>query len=94
MNKLIKYLSLPVKIAVLLVIKIYQKTLSFDHGPLAKVFPFWGCRYHPSCSNYTYEAISSFGVIKGSYLGFKRILRCNPWNMGGHDPVPKKNIEK
>lgn len=46
------------------------------------------CRYYPSCSTYTYEAIEKYGVIKGCYLGGKRILKCNPFFDGGYDPVP------
>lgn len=80
--------SLLFKMMVLMIIKIYQKTLSFDHGPLAKIFPFWGCRFHPSCSQYTYEAVNRYGVVNGCYLGFKRLLRCHPWAKGGYDPVP------
>ena len=90
MNNFLKFLKIQVKLMVLLIIRIYQKTLSFDHGPLARVFPFWGCRYHPSCSDYTYQAINKYGVINGSWLGLKRIIRCNPWNQGGHDPVPEE----
>ncbi|MDA2936896.1 membrane protein insertion efficiency factor YidD [Acidobacteria bacterium AH-259-A15] len=46
------------------------------------------CRFHPSCSEYMYEAIDKFGVTQGTYLGVKRLLRCHPWNPGGVDPVP------
>ncbi len=64
----------------LALIRLYQMTLS-------KVLPP-SCRFEPSCSHYTYEAIDKYGLIKGSWLGFKRILRCNPFNPGGYDPVP------
>ncbi|APG62393.1 membrane protein insertion efficiency factor YidD [Sphingorhabdus lutea] len=46
------------------------------------------CRYAPSCSEYMIIAINRYGVIKGSWLGLKRLLRCNPWGGHGHDPVP------
>ena len=61
-------------------IKLYQWTLS----------PFIGfhCRFSPTCSQYAIEAISKYGVVKGTYLGTKRIARCHPWCAGGHDPVP------
>jgi putative membrane protein insertion efficiency factor len=61
-------------------IRLYQMTLSKALPP--------SCRFEPSCSRYTYQAIDKYGLIKGSWLGFKRILRCNPFNPGGYDPVP------
>ncbi len=75
---------------VLLLIKLYQKTLSLDSGWLSKIWPTRVCRFHPTCSQYTFEAVERFGVWKGLRLGSKRVLRCHPWNEGGYDPVPKK----
>jgi len=71
----------------LFIIRIYQKTLSLDHGFLGKITGVKVCRFEPSCSEYTYQAIEKHGVIKGIYFGAYRILRCNPWSKGGWDPV-------
>ena len=68
-------------------IKIYQKTLSFDHGPLKNLYPHGFCRFTPTCSQYGIDAINKYGIIKGGLKTCYRILRCNPFNKGGHDPV-------
>ncbi|MEI6288573.1 MAG: membrane protein insertion efficiency factor YidD [bacterium] len=69
-------------------IKFYQKTISFDHGKIGKVFyPHGYCRFHPTCSEYGYQAIEKYGILKGGIMAFWRILRCNPFNKGGHDPL-------
>ena len=46
------------------------------------------CRFHPSCSDYALEALQTHGAIRGGLMSAGRILRCNPWNPGGYDPVP------
>lgn len=46
------------------------------------------CRFHPSCSQYTLEAVQKYGALKGSWLGCRRLVRCHPFNPGGFDPVP------
>jgi len=77
------------KFLMLKIIRAYQRTLSFDHGPMKALYQNKGgfCRFEPTCSEYTFQAIEKYGAIKGSYLGFKRILRCTPWTDGGFDPV-------
>lgn len=71
-----------------ILIVLYQRTLSLDHGPLARFFPYRICRFHPTCSEFGFEALGKHGFFVGCWLTAKRILRCNPWNPGGHDPVP------
>jgi hypothetical protein len=62
-------------------IKLYQKIPGHFHD---------SCRFIPTCSNYAIVALERFGVIKGSFLTIKRILRCNPWGGDGYDPVPER----
>jgi len=69
------------RLLVLLLIRGYQRTLSH--------LVFTQCRFTPTCSRYTYEAVERFGALKGSWLGIRRILRCHPFHPGGYDPVPK-----
>ena len=84
-----KQIPFLLKAFVLKLIIFYQKTLSFDHGILKGFFPNGYCKYHPSCSEYTYQSIEKHGVMKGTAKGCWRILRCNPWSKGGYDPVEK-----
>src|SRR5689334_12121611 len=67
-------------------IRLYQCTLS----PLLRLLcgPDGGCRFTPSCSSYFLEAVEVHGVLSGSWLGFKRLARCQPWGGSGYDPVP------
>ena len=68
------------RIAIKLV-KWYQSIPFSSHGK---------CKFFPSCSNYMIDALEEYGFIKGTYLGIKRIIRCNPFNKGGYDPVPER----
>ncbi len=64
----------------LILIRLYQRGVS----------PLMGsnCRFHPTCSQYTYEAVERYGAAQGTWMGLRRICRCHPWNPGGFDPVP------
>ena len=66
--------------AVLMLIRVYQVFFS----PLN----ISSCRYHPTCSRYTYEAVERYGVRRGAWLGVRRVLRCHPFSPGGFDPIP------
>ncbi|MBT3189793.1 MAG: membrane protein insertion efficiency factor YidD [Anaerolineae bacterium] len=67
--------------AILAVIRLYQMTFS-------RALPAGTCRFYPSCSHYGYQAIYKYGALKGFLMAIWRVLRCNPFSSGGHDPVP------
>ncbi len=77
--------KLLIKIAILPV-KFYQYTISPLTGPT--------CRYTPTCSQYTIEAIREWGIFRGWWMGMRRIASCHPWGKHGHDPVPKRTEKK
>ncbi len=68
-------------------IKGYQKYLSLDHSFLKHLFQKQICRFNPTCSEYSIEALEKYGFFKGIKLSFKRISRCHPFNDGGYDPL-------
>lgn len=69
------------RLAVLAVIRAYQLTIS-------RTLPPDTCRFYPTCSHYGYQAIFKYGLLKGGWMAAYRVLRCNPFNKGGYDPVP------
>lgn len=70
----------PLTIVLRGLVRVYQYSLSSVMAP--------SCRYHPSCSQYAYEALGRHGPIRGSWLAAGRVLRCQPWGGQGYDPVP------
>ncbi|MEJ7736239.1 MAG: membrane protein insertion efficiency factor YidD [Chitinophagaceae bacterium] len=76
MKSLLQILSIPF----IALIRVYQYIISPWLGPK--------CRYTPTCSHYSIEALKKYGLIKGSWLTVKRIARCHPWGGHGYDPVP------
>jgi hypothetical protein len=69
-----------VKDLALFLIRFYQRFISPLLPPT--------CRFHPTCSNYGYQAIAKYGLLRGGWLTLKRIGRCHPFHPGGYDPVP------
>jgi putative membrane protein insertion efficiency factor len=76
------------KQVVLKLIKWYKSTEGVRNEIARNLFlPEHACRFKPTCSEYTYEAVERYGVLRGLGMGFRRILRCGPWTKGGWDPV-------
>ena len=69
------------RMIILALFRAYQLTVS-------PTLPANTCRFYPSCSHYGYQAVYKYGAIRGSWMAIRRVLRCNPFNPGGFDPVP------
>ena len=82
LNRSFIFLKKTAKDAYLALVKIYQIILSPVLGK--------NCKHYPSCSSYSLQAVESHGLLKGLILTTLRILRCNPWSLGGYDPIPEK----
>jgi putative membrane protein insertion efficiency factor len=70
----------------LALLRIYKSTLSL----LLKTLFSGGCRFSPTCSDYAYQAVGEYGIIKGTALAIQRVARCHPFSEGGYDPVPEQ----
>ncbi|MBT4349608.1 membrane protein insertion efficiency factor YidD [bacterium] len=86
-NEVYYFLERPLRIFLLVLIRIYQHTLSPDMGWFKYKYPLGHCRFKPHCSEYTYQAIEKYGAVKGGFKGMRRIFRCHPWAKGGDDPL-------
>ena len=76
-----------IKKTLLWMIRFYQKNFSPDHSYHAKKHPYGYCRFYPTCSEYSYQAINKFGAVKSGFKALGRMLRCHPFSRGGYDPV-------
>lgn len=90
-----KYLNIPLIVFIMNLLRAFNRLLAMVLMALVmvykKVISPWlpnSCRFTPTCSAYTFEALKKYGALKGMWLGLKRIGRCHPWGGHGHDPVP------
>lgn len=84
------HISTVSRLLVLKLVRVYQKTLSLDHGFMRHLTPANGrCKFYPTCSEYGYQSIERFGIFCGGLMAFRRVLRCHPFSKGGVDEVPK-----
>ena len=74
------WIQAPFTWSFILLVRFYQKFISPGLPP--------SCRFAPSCSQYTLEALQRYGALRGTWLGASRLVRCHPWHPGGYDPVP------
>lgn len=84
--KIIRYFQLTIQKILICLVLFYKKGIS-------PCLP-GACRFQPTCSEYMIEALQKHGILKGLYLGIRRILRCHPWGGSGFDPVPEKKSYK
>jgi uncharacterized protein len=76
----------PVRSGIIGSLKLYRLLISPLYGQV--------CRFYPSCSAYALEAVERHGAVRGSWLAGRRLLRCHPWNPGGYDPVPPRDVDQ
>jgi len=86
MNRTVSFVLLMPRNLCVLILRAYRAVISPLYGDV--------CRYYPSCSSYTMQAIQHYGVIVGSWFGIRRIARCHPWAAGGVDDVPVRKNER
>jgi len=86
MNRTMAFLLLLPRNACVVILRGYRAVISPLYGDV--------CRYYPSCSQYSLQAIQRHGVLQGSWLGARRIARCHPWAEGGIDDVPERSMQK
>jgi len=80
------FVSLLPRNACVLILRAYRAVISPLYGDV--------CRYYPSCSHFTLQAIQQYGVVRGTWMGTRRIARCHPWAEGGIDDVPARAVQR
>jgi uncharacterized protein len=80
-NRVLRAIALAPRNAIVLLLTGYRAVISPLYGDV--------CRYYPSCSSYTLQAVQHHGALRGAWLGARRILRCHPWARGGVDDIPE-----
>ena len=86
MNPVVTFVFLLPRNLSVLVLRLYRAVISPIYGDV--------CRYYPSCSSYALQAVQRYGVVRGSWMGMRRIVRCHPWAVGGVDDVPQRPESK